>query len=48
MIFNRGKKEKGQVKEHAYKGPKDKDNGKGGLNVAEGGRAGQRRAMRGK
>ena len=38
---NRGKKGKGQVKEHVYKGPMDKDNGGGGLNVR--GRGGQGR-----
>ena len=40
---NRGKKERGQVKEHVYKGPMDRDK-VGGLNVGEGwvGRAGKR------
>ena len=41
---NEGKKGKGQVREHVYKGPMDKEN-KGRLNVGEGVWVGQRRTM---
>ena len=39
--YNKGKKGRGQVKEHVYKEPMEKDNTGGGLNVGEGGGQGR-------